>query len=160
MQSTKTLLGPRPDRWQPRQARRRSWQHWVTQALQRTPRCNLRCGSSRHMSHASCLSPALSVAAPGPPCHPPRAAAVAQEELRWQQMQSRQTFMAAMGGVDPGDEMEGYGEYDEARRCSPQPSARPHGCVARRARAQCPFRRTKPSARPKEEHLDLRLEIS
>ena len=34
----------------------------------------------------------------------------AQEELRWQQMQSRQTFMAAMGGVDPGDE-----EYEEAR---------------------------------------------
>jgi len=36
-----------------------------------------------------------------------------QEELRWQQMQSRQTFLAAMGGVDPGEEA--FGEYDEAR---------------------------------------------
>ena len=33
-----------------------------------------------------------------------------QEELRWQQMQSRQAFMAAMGGVDPGGEGGGYDE--------------------------------------------------
>ena len=54
---------------------------------------------------------------------PSRAAAAAQEELRWQQMQSRQTFMAAMGGVDPGEE--GYDEYDEARRRPALPPARP-----------------------------------
>ena len=34
-------------------------------------------------------------------------------------MQSRQTFMAAMGGVDPGEEA--FGEYDEARRGPARP---------------------------------------
>ena len=36
-------------------------------------------------------------------------------------MQSRQTFMAAMGGVDPGEE--GYDEYDEARGRPAHPPA-------------------------------------
>lgn len=49
-------------------------------------------------------------------------------------MQSRQTFMAAMGGVDPGEDMEGYGEYDEVRRRCAPPAARV--CFVRRIRAQ------------------------
>ena len=38
-------------------------------------------------------------------------------------MQSRQTFMAAMGGVDPGEEA--FGEYDEARRRRRPPTTLP-----------------------------------
>ena len=42
--------------------------------------------------------------------------------------------MAAMGGVDPGEDMEGYGEYDEVRRRCAPPAARV--CFVRRIRAQ------------------------
>ena len=38
-------------------------------------------------------------------------------------MQSRQTFLAAMGGVDPGEEA--FGEYDEARRRRRPPTTLP-----------------------------------
>ena len=54
-------------------------------------------------------------------------------------MQSRQTFMAAMGGIDPGEE--GYGEYDEARRRPAQPPAFVGVRFQTRARAHCPSRR-------------------
>lgn len=45
-------------------------------------------------------------------------------------MQSRQTFMAAMGGVDPGEEA--FGEYDEARRRPARPPPSLCSCVALR----------------------------
>eukprot|EP00964_Phaeocystis_antarctica_P159799 scaffold131003_cov54-Phaeocystis_antarctica.AAC.2 len=70
MRSTRTLPGRRPDRWPPRPARRRSWQHWARRTLQRTPRCNLRCGSSRRACPAPCEPSSLSLSQPPPPCHP------------------------------------------------------------------------------------------
>ena len=48
-------------------------------------------------------------------------------------MQSRQTFMAAMGGVDPGEEA--FGEYDEARRRPARPPPSLCSCVALHAHA-------------------------
>ena len=57
-------------------------------------------------------------------------------------MQSRQTFMAAMGGVDPGEE--GYDEYDEARRRPAQPP-RLRSCVCAATHAH--VRTVRPGAR-------------
>ena len=57
-------------------------------------------------------------------------------------MQSRQTFMAAMGGVDPGEE--GYGEYDEARRRSAHPPAFVYALLNTRACARPSRRETSP----------------